>query len=446
MNRFCNCLRPSAARVVVLAGLAAASAGTIRPAAAQTPDSAAAELHEPSGTITLRDALAMALRGSPQLVGTQWEIRAREAEVAQASVRPNPALTTDVENVAGTGALEGTSAAEITLRVEQDLQLGGQRGKRRQAAERSTDVARAERKIREAEVTVEVARAFFEVAAIQARIALADELARVSGAFVETVERRMHAGGASPVELSRARVEAESSRLNSAQRRRELNVARARLAATWGSRRPVFSEIAAELDSLHALPPLDELRALVAAGPELGWWHAETERRRALERTERALGIPAITAGAGIRRLEEPGESAFVFGLGVPLPLFDRNQGAARAAELRVLGAQAESDAAQLQIETALAAAYERAEAAHDEAVALRDRILPEAEAAFANQSEAYRLGSARLTDVLDTERTLFELRDRHVDSLARHHTATADLERLLGRSLDDVHGTGGGR
>jgi cobalt-zinc-cadmium efflux system outer membrane protein len=78
--------------------------------------------------------------------------------------------------------------------------------------------------------------------------------------------------------------------------------------------------------------------------------------------------------------------------------------------------------------------------------VSLRDRILPEAEAAFTNQREAYRLGSARLTDVLDTERTLFELRDRYVDALARHHVATADLERLLGRSVDDLHGTGGDR
>jgi cobalt-zinc-cadmium efflux system outer membrane protein len=83
-----------------------------------------------------------------------------------------------------------------------------------------------------------------------------------------------------------------------------------------------------------------------------------------------------------------------------------------------------------------LAGAYQELAASHAEATALRDGILPEAERAFTAARDAFRQGLLRLTDVLDTERTLFELRGRQVDALARYHAAVADMEALLGGPL----------
>jgi outer membrane protein TolC len=49
-----------------------------------------------------------------------------------------------------------------------------------------------------------------------------------------------------------------------------------------------------------------------------------------------------------------------------------------------------------------------------------------------------------RLTDVLDAERSLFELRGRYVDALARYHESFADIEGLLGSSLEGLPSGGG--
>ena len=66
----------------------------------------------PRGVITLRDALAAALLGNPQLSAVADGIRIEEARVLQAGVLPNPELRANVDNFAGGGVNRGFDASE----------------------------------------------------------------------------------------------------------------------------------------------------------------------------------------------------------------------------------------------------------------------------------------------------------------------------------------------
>jgi cobalt-zinc-cadmium efflux system outer membrane protein len=59
--------------------------------------------------------------------------------------------------------------------------------------------------------------------------------------------------------------------------------------------------------------------------------------------------------------------------------------------------------------------------------------VLPEAELAASRSADAYQAGAIRLTDVLDIQRTFYQLRLRYVHALTRYHIAAAQLEGLLG-------------
>ena len=72
------------------------------------------------------------------------------------------------------------------------------------------------------------------------------------------------------------------------------------------------------------------------------------------------------------------------------------------------------------------------------ESTRLRDEVLPEATATYESARTAYQRGRLRLTDVLDTQRTLFDLRSRYFDALGSYHVNRADIERLIGAPLDD--------
>ena len=80
---------------------------------------------EPIGTLTLRDALAVALMQNPELAAFSWETRAREAQIVQANARPNPTFTVEVENFAGSGDFGGFDASETTASLSQLFELAG---------------------------------------------------------------------------------------------------------------------------------------------------------------------------------------------------------------------------------------------------------------------------------------------------------------------------------
>jgi cobalt-zinc-cadmium efflux system outer membrane protein len=93
----------------------------------------------------------------------------------------------------------------------------------------------------------------------------------------------------------------------------------------------------------------------------------------------------------------------------------------------------------EVEVQRTLTVAFQALMAAHDEIQALRSEILPQAQSAFAAAQAAYERGRMRLTDVLDTQRTLFELQARYFTVLASYHTTAADLESLIGQPLNDL-------
>ncbi len=388
--------------------------------------------------LRLEDAVALALEHHPALAAAARAQEAQAAEARQAGRRPNPELAVSLENVAGTGPLSGLDAAETTVEVSQAFELGGKRSSRVRVARLAEDAAALEREAIRRSVRAEATLAFVEALAAQERVALADTLVTVSDAVLDAVAQRVRAGGISAVVDRRARVALEADRVTRAHAARTLDAARARLAAACGGTEPRFARVTGDLARLAGVPSPERLAERLAAAPDLAVLALEAQRERAAAAAARATGAPDLTLSGGVRRFAEGDDTAFLVGLGLPLPLFDRNRDAADAAERRAQAAEARRAQALATLHAELIGEHAELDASAEEAVALAERILPEAAAAFDESADAYRQGRLRLTDVLDAKRTLFELRARYVDVLARHHAAAARLERLAGAPEDE--------
>ena len=70
---------------------------------------------EPTGVITLSQALALSLIRNPQLRAFSWEVRAREAQTLQAGLPPNPEISFELEDWGCTGSVEGFDGTETTI-------------------------------------------------------------------------------------------------------------------------------------------------------------------------------------------------------------------------------------------------------------------------------------------------------------------------------------------
>ena len=413
-------------------------------ASSAAPSSAATE---PTGALTLRDALALALERNPELASFSWEVRVREAEAIQAGLRPNPELAIEVENFAGSGEFRRFDSTETTLQLGQLVELAGKRLKRQRVARLEHSLAGWDYEVRRLDVLTQTTVTFVGVLSAQERVALAEDVVRLSEAAADAVAKQVAAGATSPIERTRAEVAAATARVELERATAELSAARTTLSATWGSSRAVFDRAEGDLDMIEPPPSIDDLEARIEHNPDLARWVQEVELRQAVLDLERARRVPDLEVGPGVRRLSESNDTALVFGMGVPLPLFDRNQGASLAALRDLTKARHERHAAEVGAGAALRAVHESLRASFAEASALRDRILPQAEAAYDGLREGYLRGLFRYVEVLDAQRTLFELRGREVDALRDYHSAVAEIERLTGSPLrSDADGSRGGQ
>ncbi len=417
-----------------------------QPAPGDPERRSAPTIANPTGPVTLQDAVALALLHNPALAAFAWEPRALEARILQAGRPPNPVLDVQIQDL-GASTLPGSASdqpvqPQTTIQLSQVIELGGKRAARQRVAARDRDLAEWDYEMARITVFTEVSRAFTDVLAAQETVALSDETARLVAQVQENVAARVAAGVVSPIEETRAHVALAGVRAEAARARRTLDASRTRLALLWGSPIPEFRSAVGNLKAEPPpLPPAGTLTALLGQNPELARWAAEVSQREAVLTLERSRRVVDIVVSAGYRRYTTIDSNAVVVGASVPLPFFNRNTGGIAEARIRLAKVHEERRAAEARVAGVLADAYAALATAHDEITILRTAVLPGAQQTFDAVSEGYRLGRFGFLDVLDAQRTLIGAGSQYLRALSDYYKAVANVERLIGAPLPAAPG-----
>ncbi len=387
--------------------------------------------------ITLDGAIQRALDLHPALRGASQGVSAADARALQAGLWPNPEIDLEVENFGGGDELTGFESAESTAVLSQPFPLGGKPSRRRGVAESDAQLARRDLESVRLDIIAGTNAAFVAVLAAQQRQELSVRLLRVSEDFSRVVQARVDAGKVSPVEATRAQIEASQARLVVARSNRALRAANTRLAASWGSTAVSFDRAIGDLPEAINPPAIDELRQMMATSPEIRRLEDEIERGQRALAFEKSLRIPDLALSVGPRRFQETGDSAWVAGLSVSIPIFDRNQGGRKAAEFDFERARFDAENARVALEAELVIVCEQLLAAAEAARTTRSDVVPAAAGALSAVEIGYREGKFAFIDVIAAQRAFFEASSLMLDSLEEYALARAELERLVGRSLD---------
>ena len=395
-----------------------------------------ASVHNPTGRIRLRDALALALRQSPELANYGWEIRARASAAIQAGQPPNPVLDVFFEDLWASGReVEASRVAQpqATIQLSQRFELGGKRSARQTLAERDRDLAEWDFEAARIDVLTRVTSAFLDVVVTQRAVSLAEQTRALYEQVDQTVTARVEAGVVSPIERTKAGVALAMARIDEQRARRALAADRMALATLWGQQSALFESAEGDIEPPAVIPDFDTVVQYVVHNPDVARWATEIARRDAARALESARSVPDVTVSAGYRRLTDVDSNAVVIGASIPLPFLDRNRAGIQASAERVASAREEERAAKARVTTALASAYRELAAAHDEAAALASSVLPGARSAFGAIEEGYRLGRFGYLDVLDAQRTLVAAEVQHLRALSNVQKAVTQIERLTG-------------
>lgn len=392
----------------------------------RAPQAAAAATAEP---LSLAKAIELALEGNPEVAAAKRQWEATEGQVLQGRSRPNPELAYSLEDAR---SKTRTQSWQLNL----PLELGGKRAARTKAAEKSREQAQAQLAELQATVRANVAAAYFDVLTAQERLVLARDSAALAKSSTDTVSKRVAAGKVSPVEESKARVAEAGVRVELAQAASEQRNALSRLFALLGRIDAPYTVLEGKAENLPSVPSLVDLQPLIASSPGVVLARIEVDRRKALTDLEQSKRVPDVTVSVGMQRSNETQRNVLLFGVSVPLPVFDRNQGNLLEALKLEDKARDELQAATVRLHSEVAQARERLSTITAEVQSLQQEVLPGAKSAYDAATIGFENGKFNFLEVLDAQRTYFTAKSQYLKALGEAHRAAADIDRLLGASM----------
>lgn len=329
----------------------------------------------------------------------------------------------------GTGRYARLGASETTYSLSMPVELGGKRAARTRVAQADQSVAAFGTTAAKADLTLKVTQAFIATAASARRASLADRRRELSEQAERAARLRVDAGKVSPMDAQRASAQRLRAQVDSARAERALSVNQAALARLIGAPPPI---------AINApwFDRTEDQMALQAEGNGLAQAMAAAQVGAATARVDMARRnrVPDLIISAGARRLRETNDTAAVFTLSIPLPLFNNGGADVARAQADLEKAESERTAAAMDFDQALAAA--QAEVA--DAKALADSAggpeLTAAREAARIARIGYAEGKFSQLDLIEAERSLSQTEDAAIDALASFHDARARLARLLGQ------------
>ena len=378
---------------------------------------------------TLEQAVAAAGGSAPAVQAAQAGVEAAQAGRRVASLRPNPTIQTQVENIAGSGAYSGVRNAESTVSVAIPIELGGKRSARIAVADAQTDRALLVSAITEADIRLQVTQLYVEAVAAERRVQTARDQSRIAGDAANAARVRVQAGRASPIEEQRANVAKINADAELVRTIRLAQASRANLERRVGQ--PMGGPLdTAWFESLPRgygpeMPPSAAgTLALAAAGADLAIADANV-------RLANSQRVPNLEAGPGLRRLSGTNDTALIFTVTMPIPIFNSGKASVAQAQAQRNQAEAQKRMTALDVEQAITDAQTAASNAAVTAQTATGHALEAAQEAARIARIGYREGKFGQLDLLDAERTLSETRLAAIDALASYQNARAQLERL---------------
>src|SRR3990167_6818043 len=380
----------------------------------------------PVAPLSLARAIELALEGNPEVAAATRQLEATQGQVLQGRARPNPEFAYSLEDAR---SKTRTQNWQLNLPVE----LGGKRAARTKAAEKAREQAQAQLVELKATVRANVAAAYFDVLTAQERLVLARDSVALAKSSTDTVAKRVAAGKVSPVEESKARVAEAGIRVEMAQAASEQRNALSRLFALMGKTEAPVAVLEGKAEALPPVPELVDLQPLIASSPAVVLARIEVDRRQALTELEQSKRVPDVTVSVGMQRSNETQRNVLLFGVSVPLPVFDRNQGNLLEALKLEDKARDEIQAATVRLHSEVAQARERLATIASEIQALQQDVLPGAKSAYDAATIGFENGKFNFLEVLDAQRTYFTAKAQYLKALGEAHRAAADVDRLLG-------------
>ncbi len=377
----------------------------------------------------LDDLVRIAVERNPRIARAAIAIDAAQGRYIQAGLYPNPDLAFIWDDIGDRTAAGGVMYAP---QIGQTFITGRKLSLAQSVVSKEIDQASLGVLTERYAVVGSVRANFYEVLALQERLAILQELVTVAEQSVEQGKTLVAGQRLARLDLIQLEVALEQFRAEAAAVERELPAAYQKLAATIGDARLPLRKLAGVFDA----PPeydLDAVRdAVLTYHPEARSAHVGVERAQAAIRSAEAQPIPNVTISGGFIRQFENQSYDGAFGLSAPIPVWNRNQGNIREARANLSMAMQTVLHVENTLADRVAIAFRTYAAGRHRAEQYRVEIIPRAEETLRLSLEAFKGGQFEYLRVLQAQRAVAEAKLERNRSLGEAWKAAGELSGLL--------------
>lgn len=383
-------------------------------------------------TLTLEQAYALVLERNPQISAYKARIDAAEGNRVQEGLGPNPQAVLEAENFGGSGARKGFDAAEYTLSLEQQVEVAGKRSMRELVATHEKEKARQEAFAGIQSILAQTKSAYMQAVIAQERVNVAAKRAALAQDMHRAVKRRVNAAKSPDIQHTKADIEISAADMEERRAQKEWTTAITTLANLM-DRKSLDLSPHADLSALPDAPDQDAMLRTLETTPLSVLSKVMVMRQKAVLDLARANGVPDPTFGLGVRRYSDDDGTAFLASISFPLPVSDRNQGRIAEARANVIAAESDERAQHLALTRQAVELWQSFVSTREEATTYQEGLLPSAQKAYTQAQNGFERGAFTFLDLLDAQRTLFDVQENYLETLAALHETAAQIDMLTG-------------
>ena len=411
------------------------------PSSAASPSPAPEQATEASKALRLsvNDALGLFVSQNLDVLITKYGIEYAKGQEVTARLFPNPLLSVGTLSSYTQGRTLSNSG-QLFTQVSQLFELAGKRGYRIESAGFGMQSAEAafEDAVRQLGFTVK--DTYYRTQLAQRRLVLAEENRERFSRILDINTIRFKKGYIAEVDLIRIRLQMVDFQSQVIQSLQEAESARGELRQLLRLSPKTVLELTTELGFRRIDPDIEKLRvAALAVRPDIRAKRYTFSQRESDLKLAKAYRIPDVTIGAGYavqgaRGPDNPGQVAL--NAGIPLPLFNRNQGGIHQAEVSLQSAEADLDKTVNRVENEVEVAYRNLLQSRRLVEAYFGEVLEDARSTFSIVERAYERGGATILDLLDAARTSRTIQQNYIEALFDYQHHLFQLESAVGQEI----------
>jgi len=383
-----------------------------------------------SKKILLEEAVHIAIEKNPQLQSTRDQVDAAMGLLRQSKLYPNPILELLAEEIPTHEV--GLNQSQNLMAITQPIIMGGKRNLGIKVSEKSREKSELERDAVLLNIIADTKKVFYKVAADQEALTMAKKIEKIARDIYGSEKVRFDAGEVALTNVLRAEVELSKARNFVSNAKGNLQNSIRELQTVMGVPEEAIDGVTGKLLSRPAELSFHELELKMNKNqPILKASRKNIEIAETQLLLDKRQVVPDINVSAGYKRITLENLDTVQFGITIPTPFFNRNQGNIQKSNALSRKTKSENQSIYNELLFQLKRNFNSYNVERKRIAEFRDKILPRAEESLRLITKGYKEGEFNYIDLLDAQRTWAETRISYIESLKNLNLLIADIERL---------------